>query len=82
MARFILRYKGSGSKPQEDVARIRALAQTTVLNESDRMLLVAAPEAELRALMGSLPDWVMSAEKTLTLPDPRPRILRGPKKNR
>jgi hypothetical protein len=82
MKRFILRYKGSGPKPQEDVARIRGLPHTTVLDDAARMLLVTAPEAELRALMGSLPDWVMSAEKTLTLPDPRPKILRAPNKNR
>lgn len=82
MDRFIVRYKGAGLKPQQDVARIRALPQTTVLDDSARMLLVAAPEAELRSLIDALSDWVMSAEQTLTLPDPRPKVLRGPNKNR
>ena len=76
MGRFILRYKGSGPKPDEDVARISRLPDTTVLEDSSRMLLVGAPEPELRALIGSMPDWVMSPEQTIKIPEPRPKILR------
>lgn len=76
MGRFILRYKGSGPKPDEDVERIRGLAGTRVLDDSSRMLLVAAPESELQGLINSMPDWVMSPEQTIQLPDPRPKILR------
>jgi len=71
-----LRYKGSGPKPDEDVARISRLPDTTVLEDSSRMLLVGAPEPELRALIGSMPDWVMSPEQTIKIPEPRPKILR------
>jgi hypothetical protein len=76
MERFILRYKGSGPKPDEDVARISSLPNTTVLDDSPRMLLVGAPEPELRELIGSMPDWVMSPEQTIKIPEPRPKILR------
>jgi hypothetical protein len=76
MGGYILRYKGSGPKPDEDVARISSLPDTTVLDHSSRMLLVGAPEPELRALIGSMPDWVMSPEQTIKIPEPRPKILR------
>ncbi|HEV8130549.1 MAG TPA: hypothetical protein VGQ81_04815 [Acidobacteriota bacterium] len=76
MGRFILRYKGPGPKPDEDVELIRGLANTKVLDDSSRMLLVAAPESDLQELIGSMPDWVMSPEQTIQLPDPRPKILR------
>lgn len=71
-----MRYKGSGPKPDEDVARISSLPDATVLEDSSRMLLVGAPEPELRALIGSMPDWVISPEQTIKLPEPRPKILR------
>lgn len=75
MQRYILRYKGTGSKPDKDAERIRALPNASVLNESSRMMLVAAPETELRGLIESMPDWVISPEQTLKVPDPRPKIL-------
>ena len=76
MNRYILRYTGTGSKPDKDVERIRALPNTTVLDDSSRMMLVVAPETELRGLIESMPDWVISADQTFKLPDPRPKILR------
>jgi hypothetical protein len=78
MERYILRYKGRGPKPSEDVERIRSLPNTTVLDDSARMLLVASPESELRTLIDSMPDWVMSPEQITKLPDPHPKILRDP----
>ncbi len=75
MKRFILRYRGEGSKPEADVARIRALPDLTVLDDSSsRMLLVESTEKELRELMEGLPDWKMSPEQLIELPDPRPRL--------
>ncbi len=76
MGRFILRYKGSGPKPDKDVARICGLRDTVVIDQSARMLLVGAPEPELQALIDSMPDWVMSPEQTIKIPEPRPKILR------
>jgi hypothetical protein len=74
MNRFILRYRGGGSKPAEDVERIRSLQQVRVLDESSpRMLLVEGPETRLKALVGSMPQWVLTPERMIPLPDPRPR---------
>jgi hypothetical protein len=74
MGTFILRFRGQGRKPAADVARIRSLAQLTVLDDSSpRMLLVEAPEEPLATLMAALPDWMMTRERRIPLPDPRPR---------
>lgn len=82
MSRFILRYRGAGAKPAEDVDRIRALPNAKVLDGSPRMLLVEAPEADMRALVDSLPDWVMTEERMIPLPDPRPKLRRNSRESK
>ncbi len=78
MNRFILRFRGSGPKPVEDIERIRALRGTVVLDDSSpRMLLVEAPQAELKALIDALPNWSMTPERMIPVPDPRPKLRRG-----
>ena len=75
MARFILRFRGSGGKPAADVERIRLLPTVTVIDDSmSRMLLVEGPEAELKAVLESMPGWVVSIERMIPLPDPRPKL--------
>lgn len=75
MGRFILRFRGTGPKPAEDVEHIRALPNISVLDDSSpRMLLVEAPEAELKALIDSMSGWVMTPERMIPLPDPRPKL--------
>jgi hypothetical protein len=74
MSRFILRYQGEGSKPAEDVSRIRSLQSIKVLDESSpRMLLVEGPGAGLKALVESMPEWILTPERMIPLPDPRPK---------
>jgi hypothetical protein len=74
MRRFILRYRGEGSKPAEDVSRIRSLQSIKVLDESSpRMLLVEGPGTRLKALVESMPEWVLTPERIISLPDPRPK---------
>jgi len=56
------------------VDRIRSLENTKVLSESSpRMLLVEGPEAGLKALVESMPQWVLTPERMIPLPDPRPK---------
>ena len=74
MGRFILRYEGSGPKPDEDVARVRDLRDTTVLDDSPRMLLVEAPEEVLRAHFDGKTDWVVSREQSYELPPRHPSL--------
>ena len=75
MNRFILRYQGEGPKPAEDVNRIRSLQNIKVLDESSpRMLLVEGPGANLKALVESMPEWVLTPQRMIPLPDPRPKL--------
>ncbi len=73
MGRFILIFRGKGPKPVEDVERFRTLRNTTVLDDSSpRMILVEAPDAELMALVDTMPEWIITQEKMIPLPDLHP----------
>lgn len=80
MPRFIVRFRGTGPKPAGDVERIRAVPETTVLDDSGRMLLVEASEEELKTLIESMPGWMMTREQMIPLPDPRPRPRHPPQR--
>jgi len=73
--KFILRYCGKGAKPADAVARVKASDGVKVVDDSSpRMLLVEGPKAAVEALASGLGDWVMSEERTVRLPSPRPRV--------
>lgn len=77
-SRFVLRYRGSGAKPEGDMARLSDISDAVVVDASARMLLVESDPAPLQALVDSLPDWVMAPEQSLPLPDTRKRADRAP----
>lgn len=60
--------------PEGDVQRIRGHERVSVVDSTDRMLLVDAEPNDVETLKASLPDWVFSEEQTMSAPDPRPRI--------
>jgi hypothetical protein len=73
--RFILRYCGKGVKPAASVARVKACEGVKLLDDSSaRMLLVEGPKRAVQALAGAMPGWVVSAERMVKLPNPRPQI--------
>ncbi|CAA9240053.1 MAG: hypothetical protein AVDCRST_MAG76-1726 [uncultured Acidimicrobiales bacterium] len=76
--RFVLRYRGSGPKPEADVARVSDLSDAVVVDSSSRMLLVESDAEPLQALIDSLPDWVMAPEQEYALPDTRKKAVRPP----
>lgn len=80
--RFILRFRATGPMPGEHIHRVCGLPSTTVLDYSPRMLLVEGPEPELKALVASMPGWVMSPEQMIGVPNPRlkPRRRRKERK--
>lgn len=81
MRRFILRYRGPEPQAAKDVERIRHLRHVKVIDDSSpRMLLVEAPEVEVKSLMASMPGWIMTPEQMVPLPDPRPKPRRVKKK--
>src|SRR5437867_13422011 len=81
MRRFILRYRGEGARPQDAVEKIRAIGGAAVLEDSDRMMLVEAPEQELRQALGSETDWSIAPEVTYDVADTRKK-LRNPRQSR
>ena len=60
--------------PEGDLQRIRGHEGVSVVDSTDRMLLVDGEPSAVDSLKGSLPDWVLSPEQTMSAPDPRPRI--------
>src|SRR5258705_2807020 len=73
--RFILRYRGGGSIPEEDLARIRSLSDIKIIDASPRMLLIEAPDKELRSAVSSMPQWILTEERLTSIPDPRPKLI-------
>lgn len=73
-SRYLLRYKGPGPKPASDVKCILNTAGLVMLDESPRMILVELPESDLDALMAQLTSWIAVPERTVPLPDSRPRL--------
>jgi hypothetical protein len=74
MKKYILRFTGSGAKPAVDVARIRKSEGVTVLDEAPRMVLVQCAKTRAKQLVDGLENWVMTEERTVELPNPRPKV--------
>ncbi len=81
MSRFILRFRGPEPEAVKDIERIRNLRHVKVIDDSSpRMLLIEASEVEAKSLMASMSGWVMTPERMISLPDPRPKPRRVKKK--
>ena len=78
MSRFVIRYRGSGARPEDVVRRIRQMPELSIVDDGGRVLLVEGPEGSLREALGSSTDWLVAAEKTYSVPSPRKRIERPP----
>ena len=76
--RYILRYRGEGPIPALDVERIRSLDGVKVVDSTPRMLLVEAPPDVLKQLVGSKPQWVLTEERMIPLPDTKRKIRQDP----
>ena len=77
--RFVLRYRGHGTKPDGDVARVRDLAGAVVVDASSpRMVLVESEPGPLRELVKGLDDWIMGADQVYAVPDTRKKVERAP----
>ena len=73
-SRYILRYTGAGSAPAAHVVRLSNVPGTRVLDHSDRMLLVEGDQEQLEAATRDLDGWVLTPDKTISIPDPRKKI--------
>jgi hypothetical protein len=66
-----------GEKPAEDVRRIRSLPNATIVDDSSRMLLVEVPGEKITKLIKSLPQWSLSPESFVPVPNPRPKLRKA-----
>ena len=76
--RFVLRYRGDGACPEADVARVHDLSDAVVVDQSSKMLLVESEPEALRALVDTLPDWMMAPEQQYGVPDTRKHVVGPP----
>lgn len=74
MSQYVLRYRGAGAAPADDVAYLRKLPGVAILDQSSRMLLVEAPDSVLTGIMPRLSNWIYTPERTIQLVDPRPLL--------
>lgn len=77
MKRFILRYRGTGAAPADEVAGICALPAVKVVDRSSKMLLVESADHSLGHCIQDFPNWSVTAETRTPLPDPKPRLGAG-----
>jgi hypothetical protein len=54
------------------------LDDAVVVDSSSRMLVVESEPEALRALVETLPDWIMAPEQQYGVPDTRKRVERPP----
>ena len=78
--RYVLRYTGTGPTPHAHVAHLKSVPGTRVLDTSDKMLLVEGRRSDLESFANALVGWVLSAEKTIPVPDTRKKIKRRAKR--
>jgi|SoimicmetaTmtHAB_FD_contig_41_4412624_length_756_multi_1_in_0_out_0_1 hypothetical protein len=62
---YVLRYRGRGPAPAEDVARI--VGAVHVLDHVSRMLLVEGSASQMASLAVELPSWVVREERAFVL---------------
>lgn len=75
----MLRFRGKGATPAEDLRRVRDAEGVKVVEEpTTRLMLVDAPEDAMATLGNALPDWLVSPQgPAAKIPDRRERV-RGP----
>jgi hypothetical protein len=79
LKRFVLRYTGKGTPPAALAKQVQATPDLDLLEESGRMIFVeGAPEAVER-LAAANPDWLLTEEATIPLPDPRKKVRKAPR---
>jgi hypothetical protein len=78
MGRFIVKCQSHGSVPEVDLSTIRDRPGVTVLDESNRMMLIESSQEVAEKLSDLLPSWSITPEVITALPDTRLQIREGP----
>lgn len=73
--KFIFRYRGSAPVPPQDIERLHSDAGLQILDASSpKLLLIETAEEQIAQLQTDLPQWTISVEQSIPLPDPRHRL--------
>ena len=76
MQRFILRFPGGAAAPEGQAGMIKRRCR--VIDESKKMFLIEAEQADVNRLLADLPGWKMSKEVQYGVPEPPQPVLKPP----
>ena len=76
MQRFILRFPGGAAAPEGQAGIIKRHCR--VIDESKKMFLIEAEEADVDRLLADLPGWKLSKEVQYGLPETPLSVKRQP----
>ena len=75
MKRYVLRFRGTGTKPAPDMARLRSCAGLKVIDDtSNRMVLVESQPETIATLKNQMTNWLIVEENYTPLPDTREKL--------
>ena len=77
MQRFIFRFQGSAAAPEDQADIIRQRCR--VIDESKKMLLIEAEQADVDRLLADLPGWKISKEVQYGVPERPLSVVKQPK---
>jgi hypothetical protein len=72
ISRFVLRYRGHGQPPDDDVREIQSVA--VIVDRYSRSLLVDINDSSLPPLMKKIREWKAAPETDVSLPNPQQRL--------
>ncbi|MCI0446498.1 hypothetical protein L0244_09580 [bacterium] len=72
--RFVLRYSGQTQPETKDLEYIKNFPGIVVIDDSDRMLLIEASEADASELAKKISGWKLIRESFTPLPDTKPKV--------
>lgn len=71
MSRYVLRFRGEGPAPGAELDRLRSDPRLRIVDESPRMFLVEASDADAASLRSELGGWLISEEQFYAHADPQ-----------
>ena len=73
MPRYVVTYRLAPVPPEAEVAALYQHEGVQIFDRAGRTFYVECSEMTAERLASALTDWTVAAEKTVPLPDPRPR---------
>jgi hypothetical protein len=74
MARYVLMFTGSGKKPKEDMARIKATPGVTIIDSRDAHVVIVEGSSAVKRAVNKMDNWIASEQTFFAVPEPRPNF--------